>query len=61
MTFCYKQDSHNDGAWLALARVEVRAWERDPAFGHEHLQRACEAYRRSIDLMDAGLVQVLFL
>lgn len=52
------QGSSDDKAWVALARAEVLAWERDPAVGHEHLQRACDAYRRSIDALEPGFVQV---
>eukprot|EP00752_Nemacystus_decipiens_P005087 g4616.t1 len=50
--------STDDAAWVALARAEVRLWEGDPAVGHEHLRCACDAYRRSIDLLEPGFVQV---
>ncbi|CAM9719035.1 unnamed protein product, partial [Scytosiphon promiscuus] len=52
------QGSRNDNVWVALARVEVLVWERDPAVGHEHLRRACDAYERSIDLLEPGFAQV---
>lgn len=54
-----KKGSKDDGAWVALARAEVRAWEQDPAAGHEQLRRACDAYRYSVDLLEPGFVQVL--
>ncbi|CAM9467775.1 unnamed protein product [Ectocarpus fasciculatus] len=50
--------SDDDVAWTALARAEVRAWEQDPATGHERLRWACDAYHRSIDLLEPGFVQV---
>lgn len=53
------QGSGDDVAWTALARAEVRAWEQDPATGHERLRWACDAYRRSIDLLEPGFVQVM--
>lgn len=36
----------------------MKAWEIDPATGHERLRRACDAYRRSIDLLEPGFLQV---
>ncbi|CBJ48511.1 hypothetical protein Esi_0025_0033 [Ectocarpus siliculosus] len=50
--------SDDDVAWTTLARAEVRAWEQDPATGHERLRWACDAYRRSVDLLEPGFVQV---
>ncbi|CAM9357249.1 unnamed protein product, partial [Ectocarpus sp. 12 AP-2014] len=50
--------SDDDVAWATLARAEVRAWEQDPATGHERLRSACDAYRRSVDLLEPGFVQV---
>lgn len=52
------QGSSDDGVWVALARAEVRAWERDPAVGHDHLRMACDAHRRSIDLLETGFAEV---
>lgn len=52
------QGSSDDGVWLALARAEVKAWERDPAVGHHHLRMACDAHRRSIDLLKTGFAEV---
>lgn len=54
----YLQGSSDDNAWIALARAEVKAWEQDPAIGHERLRWACDAYRHSIDLLKPGFVQV---
>lgn len=54
------QGSSDDGAWLALARAEVKAWERDPAVGHDHLRMACDAHRRSIELLRTGFAEVWY-
>ncbi|CAM9284637.1 unnamed protein product, partial [Laminaria digitata] len=54
---CAAKGSRDDGVWVALARAEVRAWERDPAVGHDHLRMACDAHRRSIDLIQTGFVE----
>lgn len=59
LLFYSGQDSNDDLDWAALARAEMKAWGLDPATGHDRVERACEAYRVSIDLLAPGVVQVL--
>ncbi|CAM9814146.1 unnamed protein product, partial [Choristocarpus tenellus] len=50
--------SRDDRLWVTYARAEVRVWEQDPATEHACLERACDAYRQSINLLEDNVYQV---